>query len=788
MKKLFLPLILLSVCLTGQSQRLWYRQPANSAAPEVLIPFRDDPNWLQALPVGNGALGAMVYGGVGLERIQLNEESIWSGSPADNDNPEAAVALQQIRSWLFEGKYKEAQELVNKTQICKDKGSGHGHGANEPFGSSQTLGDLWLQFPDSNYTDYHRDLDLSTAIASVRYQQKGVHFTREVFGSKPAEALIVHLSANVPGALSFSAWLSRPERGATRLEDGHLVLEGALPDGKGGEKLRYMARMAIEVKGGSLRYQDNRAIINGAQEVTLIITASSNYLVRYPDYTGRDFAAQTLRRLSAARTRPYAQLRDEHLREYQSWFNRVDFNLTDAPDEIPTDQRLHHLRETAETDLQLYELLFQYGRYLLISSSRPNDLPAHLQGIWTNKLQTPWNGDYHTDVNVQMNYWPAEVTNLSELHEPLVNLIESLVKPGARTAQVQYGLNGWVVHPITNVWGYTAPGEAASWGMHVSAAAWLCQHLWEHYAFTLDRNYLWRVYPVLAEASRFYLGWLTRDPRSGLWVSGPAVSPENTFLAPDGSQCQVSMGPAHDQQLIRELFGNTLMAAGLLGQKGSFTDSLRQVYDKLYDPGIGQDGRLKEWPGEFPEPEPGHRHMSHMYAVYPGHGINPKETPDAFAAARKSLEFRLQNGGGHTGWSAAWVTALWARFMEGDSARIMLDKILARASAPNLFGQHPPFQIDGNFGSTAAMAEMLLQSQNGELHLLPALPNVWKNGLVCGLKARGDFTVDMEWRSGDGLHCVVYAAKRGLLRVRYGDKVIERNAKAGKQYSFNFAL
>jgi alpha-L-fucosidase 2 len=776
---------------TKQSRlKLWYNQPADASVPDDPSGGKDDPEWLKALPLGNGSLGLMVFGDVNLERIQLNEESMWSGSPADNDNPEAAAALPKIRQLLFEGKYQEATKLTNQTMICKGAGSGHGSGAEVPFGCFQTLGDLWIDYgKKTGYENYRRELDLDEAVVRVRYTQDGVDYQREIFTSYPDQVMVARFTADQPGQISFTCTMTRPERYQTVAEDEQLVMAGALSDGKGGEGLQYMARLKAVSKNGEVRYQDDQLIVDNADEVILFLSASTNHVLEYPGYKGRDYEAITRQNLERAVNRSFDELRTAHTNEYQEYFQRVSLDLT--PNEVlpvPTDERIEQFKQIP-ADPHLVELIFQYGRYLLISSSRPGTLPANLQGIWANKIQTPWNGDYHTDVNVEMNYWPAEVTNLSEMHLPLFDLIESLVEPGTKTAQTQYELDGWVVHPITNVWGYTSPGEAASWGMHTGAGAWISTHIAEHYAFTGDPDFLKRMYPVLESSVRFYLDWLVEDPVSGKLVSGPAVSPENTFVAPDGSQCQISMGPAHDQQVIWQLFTDFLMASNELSIDNELIRQVAEAKGQLAGPEIGSDGRLMEWAEEFPEVERGHRHISHLFAVHPGAQISMEQTPELAAAAKKSLDYRIENGGGHTGWSAAWLVSQYARLHEAEKAQESLNTVLRKSTSPNLFGQHPPFQMDANFGVTAGIAEMLIQSHSGNIRLLPALPEDWKNGSVSGLLARGGFEIAIDWEDGKLKHAQIKATAGRPLSLKYADHTVElAETEIGKSYQFGKTL
>jgi alpha-L-fucosidase 2 len=762
----------------GAGLKLWYRQPARE--------------WTEALPVGNGRLGAMVFGGVNKERLQLNEVSLWSGGPQDADNPEALAALYEVRQLIFEGKYNEADALAARKLVCKGAGSRRASSSRNLYGSYQTLGDLTLTFDDANEASaYRRELDLDTATATVRYHQAGATFTREVFSSAVDQVLVVRLACDKPGRIRLAVDLSRPERFATQAEgtDG-LTMTGQMNDGQNGTTgIKYVARLRAVAEGGKVSTTDNHLRIEDANAVTLLLAAGTDYKLQPPFYRGNVPEETTATQLAQASGKSYPDLLGRHKADYQRVFRRLSLMLDrDASGgDMPTDERLQAVRNGA-TDSKLVELYFQFGRYLLISSSRPGSLPANLQGIWADGVQVPWNGDYHCNINVQMNYWPAEVCNLAECHLPLFDLIDSLRPSGRQTAQVHYGAHGWTVHTITNVFGFTSPGESPSWGLFPAAGAWLCQHLWEHYAFGGDQQFLERVWPILRESAEFYLDFLVADPRTGKLVSGPVNSPENTFITPDGRRASLCMGPAMDQEIIWDLFTNVLESAQVLGVEDEFVKRVRDARARLLGPQIGSDGRLLEWSQEFKEAEPGHRHMSHLFALHPGRQITVTGTPELAAAARKSLEYRLSQGGGHTGWSRAWIINFWARLGDGEKAHENVVALLAKSTLPNLFDTHPPFQIDGNFGAAAGIAEMLLQSHAGEIHLLPALPQAWPSGRVTGLRARGGFTVDIAWENGGLTKATITATQDGPCRVRYADQIAQVNMTKGTPLYFNAQL
>jgi len=767
-------------------------QPVND-----LVLWFDSPatEFTQSVPLGNGRLGAMLFGGVENERLILNESSLWSGSPQDADRRDAATYLPEIRKLLIQGKNAEAEKLVYEHFTCRGKGSGFGSGKDVQYGSYQTLGELKLKFDRAQgaVTSYRRQLDLETGIAIIQFQQNGVQYSREVFVSAPDQVIVIRLSANRPHSINFTSSLGRVERFQTNAENNDLLMSGQLNNGTDGKGMKYYARLRASSKDGAIQTKDNVLIVSNASEVVLLISAATDYL----GFAGRkttDPDRASKNDLDKAAGKTFTQLRQAHIRDYQRYFNRVSFHVdgtTDLERLRPTPERIKNLSK-GDKDPSLAALYFQYGRYLLISSSRPGGLPANLQGLWAEGTQTPWNGDWHLNVNIQMNYWPAEVTNLSELHQPLFSLISSLQKPGHQTAQNYYMSGGWVAHVITNPWGYTSPGEGANWGSTAGGSAWLCQHLWDHYLFTRDKQFLKRAYPIMKGSARFYADMLIEEPSHRWLVTAPSSSPENGFLLGKDT-VHIVMGPTMDQQLLRYLFHACIEAATVLGIDQQFRDELKQKGARLAPTRIASDGRVMEWLEEYKEAEPTHRHVSHLWGLYPGSEITREKTPALASAAMKTLEVR---GDYSTGWSLAYKMNLWARLGEGNRAYRLLSMMLspvgtyakgdlrfAGGSYENLFDAHPPFQIDGNFGATAGIAEMLLQSAPGEMRLLPALPDAWSSGEISGLRARDGFVVDLAWQNGRLTSAVVHSLLGRPCRIRYGNQVIDLKTIKGRTYS-----
>lgn len=771
---------LIGVCLMNHAfaqtkasdLKLWYNHPAQA--------------WEEALPLGNAKTGAMVFGKVDQERIQLNDNTLWSGAPNPGNNPDGPTVLPLVRKAIFEGDYDKAAVLWKKMQ--------------GPYSARYLpLGDLWLNFNHSDTVvhHYHRDLDLNTALSSVDYQIDGINYHRELFVSHPDQVFMMRLTADRPGAINLDLGLTSKLHYAVKsIADRTLKLTGKAPkyvanrenekiqvayDPPSGEGMNFEILLKIKNEGGKLVQQDSTLRVRGANSLTIYLTEATSFngFDKSPGFNGKNPDLEASKNMIAAYAKTYEELKGEHLKDYQNLFNRVSFQLKQnaLAEKEPTDQRLKNYQES---DQGLQVLYYQFGRYLMISSSRPGSRPTNLQGLWNDQVQPPWGSNYTTNINTEMNYWPAENTNLSECHEPLFNFIKELSINGAKTAKVNYGIQeGWVSHHNSDLWAKTSPPGGYDWdpkGMPrwsawPMSASWLSTHLYEHFLFTGDQKFLAdTAYPLMKGAAKFMLHWLIKDPTTGYLVTNPSTSPENTIKI-EGKEYQLSMASTMDMSILRQLFTDLIRSSEILKKDEAFRSELVAARAKLYPFHIGQYGQLQEWFKDWDDPKDTHRHISHLFSLFPGNQISVFESPELAKAAKQSMIFR---GDVSTGWSMAWKINWWARLQDGDHAYKILqdafrfmdpnehkETMSGGGTYPNLFDAHPPFQIDGNFGTTAGITEMLLQSQDGMISLLPALPKAWSQGEINGIKARGNFTVAISWENGQLTQSKIYSALGG---------------------------
>ncbi|TCC92360.1 glycoside hydrolase family 95 protein [Pedobacter frigiditerrae] len=742
--------------------KLWYDKPAS--------------RWEETLPLGNGRLGMMPDGGIKDEQIVLNDITLWSGAPQDANNYEACKYLPEIRNLILAGKNDEAQDLVNKNFVCEGKGSG---GAN--WGCFQMLGNLNIQYVyegnDHAPTQYKRQLLLNNAIATTDFTLNNVSYKREYFTSFNADVAIIRITADRPGQINCKLALDRPERGVSEVKANRILLSGQLDNGIDGKGMQYLTMLAPVVSGGKISENGNALEVTKADVLTI-------YLSTKTSYKDADFRINAEALLNKAIKQNYAAEKLKHEAIFKKMFTRLAIDLGEGKNsQLSTDKRLSLYYKNPELDLQLPALFFQYGRYLSISSTRVGLLPPNLQGLWANQVHTPWNGDYHLDVNVQMNHWPLEVVNLSELNLPLADLVGNLVPNGQKTAKAYYNAEGWIAHVITNIWGFTEPGESASWGVANAGSGWLCNNLWDHYAFTKDLNYLKKIYPIIKGSAQFYSNVLIFDPKTNWLMTAPSVSPENSFYMPNGKTANVTMGPTIDNQIVRELFQNVIYAAKTLGKDDSLSKSLKDKLNQLPPAGrISKDGRIMEWIDDYKETDPQHRHISHLYGLYPASLITVDATPDLAEASKKTLNVRGDDG---PSWSIAYKLLFWARLRDGNRAFKLFRELLKPTQRTdinygagggvydNLLSAGPPFQIDGNFGATAGIAEMLIQSHEGYINLLPAIPDEWKKyGSIKGLKARGNYTVNLSWKNGLVTDYRIFSPAGSSVKVKVNGKLL----------------